>query len=114
MHLFLSKETLIPRADARVNKLLPYRQHTVCQQALYKLGSTFYEPCQMLERIGEVACKLELLANAHIHPVIHVSQLKLRIGSEIKVKARLLAVNQAGSEVIRPLLTLEYQKVKRA
>lgn len=63
------------------SKLRPYRQQSLSQKALYKLGSRFYGPYKILKRIGEVAYKLELPAEAQIHPVIHVSQLKRKLGN---------------------------------
>lgn len=76
-------------------KLRPYRQHSISKKALYKLGGRFYGPFHILEEIGEVAYKLMLPVEAHIHPVIHVSQLKRRLGNGETVVC-LPAVNSDG------------------
>lgn len=67
-------------------RLQPYRQTTVSHQSFSKLSPKFYGPFRILEKIGSVAYKLELPASSRIHPVVHVSQLKLKVGSTTSVE----------------------------
>lgn len=52
------------------------RQVSVRQGAQHKLSTKFYGPCQVIEKIGEVAYKLQLPSNSLIHPILGVMDNK--------------------------------------
>jgi len=75
--------------DSVFLKLQPYVQSSVAPRAHHKLLFKYYGPYTVLERVGEVAYRLDLPVTSRILPVIHVSQLKKAIGSNVQVQQRL-------------------------
>ena len=61
-------------------KLHPFTQQSIPNSAFHKLVARFYGPYRIVERVGKVAYKLDLLAQARIHNAFHISLLKRHPG----------------------------------
>jgi hypothetical protein len=70
-------------------KLQPYVQTSVAQRLNPKLSFRYFGPFHIIQKIGSVAYKLKLPDHSSIHPVFHVSQLKLAIGPTTQVSSDL-------------------------
>lgn len=64
-------------------QLQPYRKSSLAQRHNLNLGPRFLESFKILKCIGKVAQKLDLPPSTLLHPVFHVSQLKLQLDSRI-------------------------------
>ena len=67
-----------------------------------KLSPKYYGPYKVLQKIGSMAYKLELLASSRVHPFFHVSSLKKVIGDKLPVQTILPELDEEGNIILEP------------
>jgi hypothetical protein len=92
-------------------KLQPYRQQSVALRKNQKLGMRYFGPFAVLAKIGNVAYKLQLPPEAKIHPVFHVSQLKLFKGNCSQPYFPLPALTNELGPVLQPVDILQSRQL---
>ncbi|KAI5322790.1 hypothetical protein L3X38_031862 [Prunus dulcis] len=83
-------------------RLQSYRQHSVIFRQNHKLSPRFYDPYKIAARVGQVAYRLELPTNNKIHPVFHVSLLKLKLGTTSTASTQLSPMSSSGAQTWKP------------
>ncbi|GJR15629.1 retrotransposon-related protein [Tanacetum coccineum] len=95
-------------------KLQPYRQVSLRQGKQNKFSPKFFGPFKVIQRIGQVAYKLELPTNSQIHNVFHVSQLKkYRHPNHNRVCGTLPPCDNSGVFLIEPVAILDKRMAKK-
>jgi hypothetical protein len=89
-------------------RLQPYRQHSLERRSNMKLAAKFYGPYRVLERIGEVAYRVELPAGSKVHPIFHVSLLKQKMGSDVPTST-VMPEYDDGDQQLQPQAILDYR-----
>ncbi|KAA0037013.1 peroxidase 64 [Cucumis melo var. makuwa] len=93
-------------------KIRPYRQATLRSKQNEKLSSRYFGPYKILERIGEVAYRLELPTDAAIHPVFHVSQLKRFVNQQSNILPTLQNITEKLEWQSQPEEARDYRQDK--
>ena len=88
-------------------RLQPYKQQSIAYRSSNKLSPQFFGPYKILERIGEVAYRLDLPVEFAIHPVFHVSCLKVKLGNHNISIPMLPSVNSPGILTPKPMVVLQ-------
>lgn len=58
----------------------PYKQRSLAKHRFEKLAQRFYGPYPVLRKIGTAVYELQLPNEARVHPIFHVSLVKLAHG----------------------------------
>jgi hypothetical protein len=72
-----------------------------------KLSPKYYGNYKVLQKIGTMAYKLELLASSRVHPAFHVSCLKKVIGNKIPIQTKLPELDEEVKIILEPEVVTE-------
>ena len=72
-----------------------------------KLSPRYYDPHKVLEKIGTMAYKLDLLSVSWVHPVFHFSCLKKVIGDKLPVQTIFPELDEEGKIILEPEVFIE-------
>ena len=80
---------------------------SVKQKRLGKLSPRYYNPFQILQKVGSVSCKLDLPPESRLHSTFHVSCLKQRLGQHVVPLPSLPLVDFEGIFKPEPVVVLQ-------
>ncbi|KAH0670700.1 hypothetical protein KY290_026097 [Solanum tuberosum] len=107
------REVIFDIGDWVYVRLRPYRQLSVRLQRHSKLSRRFFGPFQIIQRIGDVAYKLDLPPSSRIHPVFHVQVLRKCIGKPTNQITPIELLDQTPSVTLTPAAVLKTRDVTK-
>ena len=118
-HLLVAKERMKFYADKhRVTRsfqlgdwvylrLQPYKHRTLAYKGKWKLSPRQFGPFQVAKQIGQVSYKLALPLESKVHPIFHVSYLKLKLGKHVTPLSTLPLVDDTTQLCSEPIAVLQ-------
>jgi hypothetical protein len=94
-------------------KLQPHVQSSVALRSNQKLAFRYYGPYTVLQKVGQVAYKLDLPDSSKIYPVVHVSLLKKYIPPPHDISADLSSVCTDPFQILTPDTILQQRCIRR-
>ena len=89
-------------------RLQPYKQMSLMQiNKDNKLAPKYYSPYKVLQKIGNMAYKLEIPASSWVHPIFHVSCSNKVIGNKIPIPTIFPNINEEGKIILELEKNLE-------
>ena len=90
----------------------PYKQVSLKSGGKHKLAPKFYGPYQIIQKISQVAYKLQLPDKSCIHNVFHVSCLKKLLGKHQTIQTILPMLDDEGRVIWEPEAIIAIQERK--
>ncbi|KAD6796719.1 hypothetical protein E3N88_07615 [Mikania micrantha] len=97
--------------DSVFLRIQPYRQKSLAKRKYEKLSPRFFGPYCIKKKVGAVAYELELPAESRIHPIFHVSLLKLAKGLVPTFPIAPLPLTTNGELLLQPASVLDHRWV---
>ena len=89
-------------------RLQPYKQMSLKQAKKdNKLSPKYYAPYKLLQKIGNMAYKLEFPTTSQVHLVFHVSCLKKVMGDKLPIQTILPELDDEGKIILEPEVVTE-------
>jgi hypothetical protein len=99
--------------DRVLLKLQPYTQTSIANRPFPKLSFKYFGPFKIVQRVGEVAYRLELPPDSRIHDVFHVSKLKPFLANYSPVYSELPVTTDLEAAAATPEQILDRRLVKK-